>query len=646
MRTARLRRCASLTAVTLSCVLAALTSATSAAIAATDTDGTSGERDAPAAEDDDRALAERFAPVVVVRTRSEPCGDGEPYLPIDVDAIFGHPDVVLLGPSGERIVAPTADDLAGRGEGWHVDFPGNAVRPGCDFERFADSLDAAPTVYARVVADTTADDEPVLALQYWLFYVYNDWNDRHEGDWEMIQLLFDAPDAATALTRSPTTVAFAQHEGAELSDWDDGAVQLRDATRPLVFAAEGSHASYFRADQWFGKSAQSGFGCDDTSPPSTEVEPAVVLLDDADLPPWLTFEGRWGERRPSFNNGPTGPNTKEQWTEPQRWVDEGGRTGAVALPAGGSNVTDAFCSVTEFGSKIMFRALDQPFGVASVGVLIVLGTVVLVRRTRWSPVVLPPSDEPRAGGQILRTAWRVLRTRPTRFARLGLLIPVAGIAATVLQAVLFAVTDLGPLSRVLGRDSVFGGLLATTIGAAALLPAGAIVTTAAMAAVHRQDDATSGVADRLGLGQFDHERWSAVRAQLLISVALVVGAITFVLLAPVLWWQARSAVAVPAALDGATPWARSAELTRGHRIRAFGITWLAVGIGAVVPLAVGLAVLLASSASFVVVNLIAGLVGLLTAPLAAVVTQLQYDDLVARSQLTVPAVRTVPDGEP
>ena len=31
-----------------------------------------------------------------------------------------------------------------------------------------------------------------LALQYWIFYVFNDWNNLHEGDWEMIQLNFDA----------------------------------------------------------------------------------------------------------------------------------------------------------------------------------------------------------------------------------------------------------------------------------------------------------------------------------------------------------------------------------------------------------------------------------------------------------------------
>ena len=28
-----------------------------------------------------------------------------------------------------------------------------------------------------------------------MFYVFNDWNNLHEGDWEMIQLIFDVDTA-------------------------------------------------------------------------------------------------------------------------------------------------------------------------------------------------------------------------------------------------------------------------------------------------------------------------------------------------------------------------------------------------------------------------------------------------------------------
>src|SRR5262249_5766533 len=52
-----------------------------------------------------------------------------------------------------------------------------------------------------------------LALQYWFYYVFNDWNNKHESDWEMIQLVFHGPDAAAALALHPHEGAYSQHEG-------------------------------------------------------------------------------------------------------------------------------------------------------------------------------------------------------------------------------------------------------------------------------------------------------------------------------------------------------------------------------------------------------------------------------------------------
>ena len=585
-----------------------------------------------AAQDDDEhadraaehALAEAYAPVVMVRAQTERCGDGEPFVPIAVDALWDRDDVVLRGPDGAVVVGPDADDLAGKGDGWHLDLPGNALRPGCAYERFADELDGVPTVYARILPA----DGGGLALQYWFFYVYNDWNDRHEGDWEMIQLSFDVADPGAALLTAPRVVAYAQHEGAELADWGGDTVQVVNGTHPLVFPGEGSHAAYFRADEWFGKSAQSGFGCDDTSPPHTAIRPAVVLLDGRSPPAWLDFTGRWGERQPSFNNGPTGPNTKTQWDTPRSWVDDEGRSGAVALPAGGSAVTDAFCGLTERASSVMFRAVDQPWVVGGGAMLLTLLAITLVRRTRWAPVVVPPVRDPIAGGQIVRSAWHVLRRQPVRFLQLGAIVPLAGAVATVVQAVLFRITGVGALERVLGRESVFGGLLATSIGFAVIAPAAAAASVAAME-VSRQPDSHRPRLRELVADAMSRRR--AVGTQLVIAAVLAVGFLSVVLLPFGLWWQARFSVAVPAAIDSPRPWDASARLTRGHRVRALGITWTAVSIGVVVPLALGLGVLLLSDASFTFVNLIAGIAGLFTVPLAAVVTQLQYDDLRSRA---------------
>ncbi|MFN8019990.1 MAG: hypothetical protein U0Q03_00555 [Acidimicrobiales bacterium] len=568
-------------------------------------------------------LAERYAPVMMPRSQSTRCGGGEPYQPIDVDALWGRPEVVLRTPDG-TITAPTAEQLAAAGPDAHLDLPGNALRPGCDYERFEDALGVTATVYAHVLPDGAGG----TAVQYWMFYVYNDWNDRHEGDWEMIQLLFEAPDATAALASEPDVVAYAQHEGAELSHWDDGPLQLVDGTHPLVFPGQGSHAAYFESDEWFGKSAQSGFGCDDTSSPNTELRPQVILLDDAAPPTWLAYEGRWGERQPSFNNGPTGPATKEKWRSPREWVEREGRWGAVPLPAGGSKVTDFFCTVTAAGSQVMFRAIDQPWVVAGAALLVVAFLGWLAWRTRWSPVVLPPSDQPRRGGQMLRTAWRVVRREPLRFAQLGLLLPVAGVLATVVQALVFAVTGFGALEGVLGRESVFGGLLASGIGLAILGPATALVAVTAMEAVRHPGTQRPGVRELVSTAR---QRTRAIVTQIVLAAGVAVGLLVTPLLPLGLWWQARSAVAVPAAIDGPQPFAHSAELTRHHRVRALGLTWISALIGVFAPLLVGLSVLLLSDRSFTFVNLVAGVVGLFTVPLAGVVGQLQYDDLTVRA---------------
>ena len=68
-------------------------------------------------------------------------------------------------------------------------------------------------MYAHVATDPGYPGK--LALQYWFFYPFNDFNNTHEGDWEMTQLVFDAADAPEALTKEPAKVGYSSHEGAE-----------------------------------------------------------------------------------------------------------------------------------------------------------------------------------------------------------------------------------------------------------------------------------------------------------------------------------------------------------------------------------------------------------------------------------------------
>ena len=81
-------------------------------------------------------------------------------------------------------------------------------------------------------------------------------------------------------------------------------------------------------------------GCDDTRNAGLVTHPAVQTIpsDPSQAAagfPWIGFQGRWGEQQPAFFNGPTGPNLKEQWTEPIRW-SQSWRDRAYAVPAGGA----------------------------------------------------------------------------------------------------------------------------------------------------------------------------------------------------------------------------------------------------------------------------------------------------------------------
>ncbi|HEY6075466.1 MAG TPA: hypothetical protein VIV36_01410, partial [Gaiella sp.] len=278
---------------------------------------------------DETALAEKFAPVVRLVEQEEECGPGEPYEPMDVDALFGDSTVALRGPwnaSDLVKIGPTADDLAGLFE-YHLDFPGNALEPGCSYELWARRLTqgSEPAMYAHVASERTAPGK--LALQYWFFYAFNDFNNTHEGDWEMIQLVFDAADAADALDERPSEVGYSSHEGAEKAAWDDDKLEIVGGTHPVVYPAAGSHANKFTDALYLGSSAEAGVGCDDTRGPHRAITPDVLTIPSdpaaaADAFPWITFEGRWGELQKAFFNGPTGPNMKTQWLTPIEWSED------------------------------------------------------------------------------------------------------------------------------------------------------------------------------------------------------------------------------------------------------------------------------------------------------------------------------------
>ena len=601
----------------------------------------------PAAADlqDEIALAERYAPVVRLVEQLEECGPGEPYEPLNVDLLFDEPTVALRGPwgGGDLVeIAPTADDLADGLYEYHLDFPGNALDPGCTYELWARRLSEgeAPAVYAHVAGDPSHPGE--LALQYWLFYAYNDWNNLHEGDWEMIQLVFEAEDAAAALEVEPTRVGYSQHEGAEQADWGEDKLEIVDGTHPVVHPAAGSHANFYEEGLYLGSSAEQGVGCDDTSGPTVDLRPTVVTIPsdpDAaqDAYPWIDYQGRWGELQRAFFNGPTGPNLKTQWTEPITW-SEGWRDQSYAVPAGGAlgtGATDFFCDAIAGGSKALQRALDNPPLILGVLAVLLVLVVLLVSRATWTPSTPLRLARRRAWGQILATSLRMYWRRPGLFLGIGLVMLPISIVVAVLQALITGAAGFAGIDADGEGATLLVLLVVALLTTLTLAGVGLVQAAAARALVEVDEGRPVGPVDAYRLA-LDSVR--PLLGALAIAVIIVSLLTTSVILIPIAVWLAVRWALIAPIVELETHPALGALRRSGKLVR---LNWLKVATLAIVGGALALAVgpvlgvllILLLDAPLALANVVAGLVYAVAIPYVALATVYVYFDARVRDEL-------------
>ncbi|HET8741133.1 MAG TPA: hypothetical protein VFM41_00795 [Gaiella sp.] len=594
--------------------------------------------------DAEQDVAERYAPVVRLVEQPEECGPGEPYRPMDVDLLFGDSTVALRGPwSATDLVkiGPTAKDLAGLYE-YHLDFPGRALDPGCSYERWSRRLEqgSSPTVYAHVATDPAYPGK--VALQYWFFYAFNDFNNKHEGDWEMIQLVFDADTAEQALeTGNPVEVGYSSHEGAERSDWDADKLEVVDGTHPVVYPAAGSHANKYTEALYIGSSADAGVGCDDTRGPHVQIRPVVRTIpsDPATAAreyPWITFEGRWGELQQAFFNGPTGPNLKTQWTAPIEWAQDW-RDRSYAVPTGGvlgTGATDLFCSGVERGSSALMRLLRNP-GATLLALAIVVGLLVFaVVKATWTPVAPFRIGRRRSWGQILSASARMYVAHIRLFVGLGILLVPVVILITILQWLLLQVTDL--FGSVTGDLAGVFAYIAVVLGVVLTLFAFAIVQAATAGAL-RELDAGRPVgatdAGRLAI----HKLRPLLRSVAIFSFVWVALTTTGFLIPVAIWLAVRWCLVAPVVeLEGTAGLAalrRSGELVRGRWIRVGSLVGVGAAVGLLAGPLLGALLIFASNSSLALLNLVAGVVYAIALPYVALVTAYVYFDVRARHEL-------------
>ena len=204
---------------------------------------------------------------------------------------------MLVLDASERVPATAVDGTG---------IPGTPPAPGggAPAARGARAAHSRPVVYER-----TADGW----VQYWIWYRSNPQDrgvlrsGRHAGDWELVQYRDDGSEAV-----------YAQHSGAERCGRRD--LELRGG-RPVVYVANGSHASYFHAGTrdrlWPDPN-------DEADGRGIVLRPRAVRVT-ADSPPWMRFRGSWGGARagwfPPEQSSPRGPAFQgERWDDPEAFA--------------------------------------------------------------------------------------------------------------------------------------------------------------------------------------------------------------------------------------------------------------------------------------------------------------------------------------
>jgi hypothetical protein len=578
--------------------------------------------------------------VLALEPQRTPCGAGEAYRPTSVDIVLGRQDVLLRDSSGNVAKrAPTAGDLWRHARGYYLDLPGDPVNPGCRYERQFRSWNDGrkPSVYAHVATDPAYPGR--LAVEYWFYYTFNDFTDKHESDWEMAQVDFDASNATEALLKGPYEVDLSQHAGGERSAWADTKLE-KQGTHPVIYDATGSHANYFGSGLYLGRGAREGFGCDDTRKAAMRLGLQTVLLPDIPSSPsapfaWLAFGGRWGQKERGINNGPTGPASKPQWSAPIQWA-AGLRNTSLELPGGttfGVSVGTFFCDAVTGGAIALDWSLIHPLPFIAL-LLVVLGALLGAGvATTWRPPDAHPLRQRRQGGQIFRATTRVYLQNILTFAAAGAIFMPVYLVAAAIQWVIFHLSSVAPLIALDGRHGAVTAFLAVLLGGIGGLFA-SVIATAAVAVILSEIDAgrwiLAGEAYRRVL-----RRLRPLTRGMITELGTVLALTITVIGIPLaihrfIRWSLYAQACMLDELSATESLRRSSQLVKGRWWRTFGFTTLVDVLAILSGPLFGVGLLLLTDHSLNFINLAAALVYTLTVPYAAIQLTLYYFDLEAR----------------
>ncbi len=217
----------------------------------------------------DTDLAQQYAPILYFE-QNEKC------YPVDVSYALDNSELYQIGNPTPILTDLNASNIAGyTSAGYYLDNQKGTVDDNGIIDDYQSKMNALGyMVYAHVDSSGSS-----TIIQYWFYYAFNpgDMN-RHEGDWEMIQVVIS--------NGQPTEAMFSQHYSGQRAMWnqvDHEGDNIKD------YVARGSHANYFRS-----YSGKFGLASDSVGSNGKILRPADYKIELLDTQGWLQFAGHWG----------------------------------------------------------------------------------------------------------------------------------------------------------------------------------------------------------------------------------------------------------------------------------------------------------------------------------------------------------------
>jgi hypothetical protein len=377
--------------------------------------------------------------------------------------------------------------------------------------------------------------------------------------------------------------------------------------------------------------------------PSRELHPVVELIPSRRAEylrafPWLGFIGHWGEQHSGFYNGPTGPNTKDQWTQPITWADTNFRDTSFTVPAGGSvgsTATGFFCGAVAGVSSLLTAITGNPSPMLIALTAIALLLLWLASRTSWTPDTPFPVRRRRTWGTIVTASARLYGGHLRLVLALGLLFIPLGVVITGAQYLVFRVSGLSSFVDAAGASNAFVGGLAILLGT--LFTAIGLAIIQAVCAVAVVDLDRGQKLRAVDAYKTVLSRWRPLLGAFVLA-ALVISLLTLTTFGSVIaiWLLVRwSLTAQVVALEGKGAIAAlhgSGRLVRRNWWRTASLVLFVTVIGLALGPLLGAILLFITSASFNFVNLVSGLVYVITLPFVAIATTYLYFDLSVKQE--------------